>query len=296
MLAGLATRDRESARGLETFAACGVRWLVEHVLRPDSADPDPEPLRRGALAHAVLERALTTLREQTGSARLDERSLPAALAALDAALDALAGRPRDTAAAARRRALEADLQRVLREEAERGPGLEPTHLEWRFGGTDDPHGPVPLGEGAPGVTGRVDRVDVDPATRAAVVRDYKGRVVAGGGAWAAEGKLQVALYALAVRERLGVDPVAAVYQPVGARDPRPRGVVRDDLPGAWVGTDRMPAAGVDAALEEARAAAHAAALALRAGRITACPERCSPRGCAHPEICRAAEGAARTGR
>ena len=74
----------------------------------------------------------------------------------------------------------------------------------------------------------LDRVDVDPATRAAVVRDYKGRVVAGGGSWAAEGKLQVALYALAVRERLGVDPVAAVYQPVGARDPRPRGVVRDD--------------------------------------------------------------------
>src|SRR6185503_15009473 len=35
VLAGLASRDRESARGLEAFAACGVRWVVEQLLRPD---------------------------------------------------------------------------------------------------------------------------------------------------------------------------------------------------------------------------------------------------------------------
>ena len=33
VLAELAGRDRESARGLEAFAACGVRWVVEQLLR-----------------------------------------------------------------------------------------------------------------------------------------------------------------------------------------------------------------------------------------------------------------------
>ena len=37
----LAARDRESARGLETFAGCPVKWLIEHVLRPEPGRPGP---------------------------------------------------------------------------------------------------------------------------------------------------------------------------------------------------------------------------------------------------------------
>jgi hypothetical protein len=73
---------------------------------------------------------------------------------------------------------------------------------------------------------------------------------------------------------------------------RPRGLVRDDVPGRYVGGDVVDGAALDAALEAAREAAAAAARDLRAGRIRPCPSSCSPAGCAYPGICRAAEGTA----
>ena len=54
----LAARDRESARGLETFATCPVKWLIENVLKPGPVDPDPEAMRKGSHAHDVLESTL----------------------------------------------------------------------------------------------------------------------------------------------------------------------------------------------------------------------------------------------
>jgi RecB family exonuclease len=285
----LAARQTEPARGLEAFAACGVRWLVEQLLRPDRTDPDPEPMRRGSLAHAVLERALELLREDTGSARIAPERLDAALSALH---DALAERVRAGPRPARRRALlrslEADLERYLRTEAECGAGFEPTELEWSFGAAGDEHGPLTLdGEGT-AVTGRVDRVDVGP-DGTAIVRDYKGRTVVGGVKWADELQLQVALYLLAVRALLGLEPVAGLYQPLAGRKLGARGLVREDLPGNYTRTDVVDADVFAATLEDARLLAARTAADLRAGRIRPCPERCSSRGCRYPAICRAGE-------
>jgi RecB family exonuclease len=285
----LAERRTEPARGLEAFAACGVRWLVEQFLRPERAEPDPEPMRRGALAHAVLERALELLRERTGSARIAPERLDAALAALR---EALAERGRGGREPARRRALlrglEADLERYLRTEADAGAGFEPRELEWSFGRDGDAHGPLPLAPGGPLVTGRVDRVDVGPAG-AAIVRDYKGRTVAGGAKWVDDLQLQAALYLLAVRELLGLEPVAGLYQPLAGRKLAARGLVRDDVPGAYTRTDLVDAGAFEAVLEQARELAARTAEALHAGRIAPCPERCSSRGCRYPAICRAGE-------
>src|SRR5262249_54122019 len=89
----LAARDRESARGLEAFAGCPVRWLVEHLLRPGPVDPDPEPMQRGSRGHAVLERTLRGLKAQTGSARLTPETLPRALAELHQAIQEIAAPP-----------------------------------------------------------------------------------------------------------------------------------------------------------------------------------------------------------
>jgi hypothetical protein len=117
--------------------------------------------------------------------------------------------------------------------------------------------------------------------------------VSAGARWTEDRRLQVALYALAVRELLGLEPVGALYQPVGARDVRPRGIVRDDVPGAYVNGDVVDAEAFDAALEDARETATRAASDLRAGRIRACPDSCLPQGgCAYPGICRAREEAA----
>jgi hypothetical protein len=308
-LAVLAARDREAARGLEVFAACGVRWLIEHVLKPGPIEPDPEPLRRGALAHRVLERTLALLRERTGSARLTEETLPAARAALADALAELGPAQGGVRGRAVLRGLALDVERYLRHEAACGAGFEPALLEWGFGGDREP--PALEVDGV-AVSGRVDRVDVEspgggslassttppggPATpgelahslrgRRALVTDYKGRNVTAGARWGEDGKLQAALYALAVRERLGLDVAGALYQPLGARDRRPRGLVREDVPGRYVNGDRVDAEAFAEGLEQAREAAAQAAAALRAGRVAPCPERCSPNGCAHPGICR----------
>ncbi len=273
----LAARDRESARGLETFATCPVKWLIENVLKPDPVDPDPEAMRKGSHAHAVLEATLKRLRERTGSARLAPETLPAALEALRAAIDELSATQRTTPAKAAARALEVDLERYLRHEATTGAGYEPEQLEWSFDSL--------MIDGV-AVSGRVDRVDLDG--RRAIVRDYKGRTVHPGARWAADGRIQAALYAIAVREQLGYDVVGALYQPIGTADQRPRGVVRDDVPGRYVNGDVSDDLTLEERLEASREIAAKAAADLRAGRITPCPDRCAYNGgCAHPGICRA---------
>ena len=98
------------------------------------------------------------------------------------------------------------------------------------------------------VSGRVDRVDLDG--RRAIVRDYKGRTVYPGARWAEDGRIQAALYALAVREQFGVEIVGALYQPIGTADQRPRGVVRDDVPGRYVNGDVSDDATLDERLED----------------------------------------------
>ncbi len=111
-----------------------------------------------------------------------------------------------------------------------------------------------------GVTGRVDRIDVDPGGRA-LVRDYKGRNVTRGCALGARPQLQVALYALAARDLLGLETVGALYQPVGHKDVRARGLVRDDVPGRYVNGDVVDAEAFDAG---ARGRAGAGGAARRA--------------------------------
>jgi RecB family exonuclease len=288
----LAARGPEPARALETFAACGVRWLVEALLKPARVEPDPEPMRRGSLAHQVLERTLRGLRERTGSARLAPDTLQGALDELEAAIgEVRAARGREGATARGRaalRALEEDLGSYLRHEAECGAGLEPRWLEWSFGGERDEHPALPLNGSGLAVTGRVDRIDVDGAGHA-LVRDYKGKVVTAGARWVQDGKLQAALYALAAKELLGMEPAGALYQPIGKSDRRPRGLVAAGTPGRYVNGDVVEPEALEAVLGEARELAVRTARAMRAGETRPCPSRCSPNGCAYPAICRAAE-------
>jgi hypothetical protein len=284
VLAQLAARRTEGARQLETFAACGVRWLVEGLLGPRRVTPDPEPMKRGSRAHAVLEATLRALKANTGSACLTPASLPAALDALEVALAKVGRDLTGARGQAARRTLEADLKRYLRHEAEHGAGLEPEWLEWRFGRDGDEHGPLVLAPGELEVTGRVDRVDVGGGE--AIVRDYKGASAPKGAGWAEGGALQVALYMLAARELLGLEPVGGLYQPLWSKDSRPRGLVRDDVAGRYVNNDVVDEAGLEEALGEIRERALSTAEALRGGRIAPCAEKCSPGGCAYPTICR----------
>ena len=182
------------------------------------------------------------------------------------------------------RALEVELSRWLDHECETGPGYEPQWLEWKF--TEE----APLRLDGILVTGAVDRIDVGPA--GAIVRDYKASKGFPQATWAAEGHLQAALYALAARDLLGLDVAGALYQPLRKDDLRPRGAVRSgDAAVGVLANDVLDPGAWEALLSELRTEAEDAAARLRAGDIVPCPERCTPRGCAYPGICRARDAA-----
>jgi hypothetical protein len=93
---------------------------------------------------------------------------------------------------------------------------------------------------------------------------------------------------LAVRELLGLEPVAGLYQPLAGGDLRARGLYLSDaeVGSCLVGTDARAREDLQAELDDAAARAIALATRLRTGELTPCPETCSRDGCRYPAICR----------
>ena len=297
-----------SPSSLERWIACPMSWFVERMLRPDRFDPDPEPLARGALAHAALKDTLEGLRERTGSARLTPAGLARARELLQRALaDNEADHPLSTTperATAVRRRLRADLERYLEHAAAVDSPLEPSALELGFGfaegerhaGTDE-HAEaselpaLDLGGGVR-LRGRIDRVDAS-AGGEAVVYDYKGGRAPAGARWIRDGSVQVALYMRAVESLLRMPVVGGFYQPLTGEDLRARGVLDGDA-GIELESVRSDVLEHDEARElVAQAVALALAAAGEAGRgeLHARPPTCAFRGgCMFPSICRSDYG------
>ncbi len=281
-----------SAGALEGYADCPVRWLVQRELQPERFDPESDSLARGSFIHTVLERLLVRL-----GGPVTHASLPDALRLLEELLTEVptpigTGRPAPVRASALRQ-IEADLRRYLEYEAGSGPGWGQAGLELRFGFADEGAQSLPplvLGDGQVRVRGMIDRVDVDGAGHA-LVRDYKSGSVRQqhpAARWSADRQLQVPLYMLAVRQLLGLDPVAGFYQPLGGSDLRARGAyVHGASVGGVVDRDARSAEELDELLDDAAARAVALGLRLRSGDVTPCPETCTRNGCAFPGICRA---------
>ena len=280
VLAKLRDRPAWSASALEAWAGCPTKWFVERLLKPEEIEPDPEMLLRGDLAHKVLERALRRL---VDDGALTPDRLPEARAAVRAALEELAGSVRMSVDPARRRALhrrlEADLLRYVEAAARSRTTFVPAHFE-------EPFKDLELGEGVR-LTGAIDRVDVRGGE--AILYDYKGKTAPAGAKWLEERKFQLAVYALAARKVLGLEPVGVLYQPLGAQDLRPRGALRDDAdPDLWsVANDRLAPEAFEELVGEAVQAALQAAREARSGALEARPDTCAwDGGCAHPTICR----------
>jgi ATP-dependent helicase/DNAse subunit B len=295
LLAELGKRRTMSASWLERFADCPVKWLVESLLQPDALEPDPEQMVRGQLAHEVLERTFRRIGAETGTPAVTHANLPAAERILLEELEEGKSRytisPKQTRVRAAARRLEFDLLRHLGREAERDGSFVPHSLELTFGeGERVEHGPVEIEEGLL-VSGRIDRVDASNGQ--ALVIDYKsGRRVDSYklSSWESENRFQAALYMLAVEKLLGKRAVGGVYVALGSTDPRPRGMLADDVPelgSGWVATDVVPREQFEEKLDWARERIRATADAIRAGELEPRPDSCAYRGgCSYPSLCR----------
>ena len=271
-----------------------MKWFVERQLRPEGLTPDPEAMLRGALTHTVLEAIMRGLMDATGSGRLDGATLPEARRLAAAALERFEGTEAMTMSRdpSRQRAMEhrlrSDVLRYLEHAASDDSGLVPPSSRSRSAAAGEKHPPLEL-PGGVRLRGRIDRIDTDAAGQALVL-DYKGRIAVESAHWRTKRKYQVALYLLAARDVLGLDPVGGLYQPIGGRDARARGLVRDDAdPGlGTVHTDRHARESFDAIIDGVLEDVLAAVAEMRAGALEPRPSTCTynDKGCAYPTICR----------
>jgi hypothetical protein len=234
VLRELRETTRFSVTELETFGTCSSMWLFDRVVNPKEIDAELDARLRGAVAHQALYRFYTGLPKRLGVERVDAERLDDACAFLRECLaEAVAGQVRIELSEVDRLELEGtlarDLEHFLRQEVELGFPLVPRRFEVLFGTSG---APVELQRGLDlggfTVSGKIDRIDLDPMSARGIVQDYKS----GAGSHSAaqiesEGKLQIPLYVLALRDLVGVEPLGGLYRALaGSREAR--GLVRAD--------------------------------------------------------------------
>jgi hypothetical protein len=287
----LSARTVFAATELERFADCSSAWLVDRVIDPKKIDAEPDPLLRGQVVHATLSRFYSVLPKELGADRVTPEYLESALDLVRRCLDESleSGVKLDLTelqAAELRQTLLTDLEAFVRDEAASEVGFVPRRFEVGFG--SDRAAPelqrgLPLVDGL-WLSGKIDRIDVDPFSARGIVQDYKS----GAGAHSArdidrELRLQIPLYVLALRDLVGVEPLGGVYRALsGKRVTRGmlRESARDDLPG-FSRDDYLSEDEFWANVESARERAGANAQRIRAGDVQhdprwdgACPSWC----------------------
>jgi ATP-dependent helicase/DNAse subunit B len=290
VLSWMSERTMFSATELERFADCSSAWLVERVIDPKTIDAEPDALLRGSVAHTTLNRFYAALPRELDSERVTPENLEPALGLLRRCLDEalqsgarleLTGLQR----AELRHTLLSDLEGFVRDEAESEVRFVPRKLEVSFG--SDRAAPelqrgLALGDGLH-LSGKIDRIDLDPWSARGIVQDYKS----GAGAHSArsidrERRLQIPLYSLVLRDLVGVEPLGGIYRALsGKRVTRGmlRESAREDLPGFakddYLGEDEFWAQ-----TETARERAAEYAQRIRAGDV-----RHDPKGDGCPSWC-----------
>ena len=213
-----------SASRLESYAACPYLFLASSVFRLEEREPVDEGLnaaQRGSIYHRILAEAYA--HPQVGDPADVEQvlaHLPEVLErVLDAAPDVDGFRPtawwRHT-----RQEIARDVEATVVALAEEGP-YTPRWFEQRFGGGGMPALGLERGGDGVAVSGVVDRIDVRDDGGLRVI-DYKtgGKSPYTAKALERGEKLQVALYALAARDAMGLgQPVEGFYWHVRQAEP-----------------------------------------------------------------------------
>jgi ATP-dependent helicase/DNAse subunit B len=242
VLETMTSRTIFSATELERFADCSSAWLVERVVDPKRIDAEPDAILRGQVVHTTLNRFYASLPRELDAERVTPENLDAALALVRRCLDdALESGVRldltELQAAELRHTLLADLEGFVRDEAASEVAFVPRRLEVAFGSeraAPELQRGLSLGDEL-WLSGKIDRIDIDPFSARGIVQDYKS----GKGAHSArdidrELRLQIPLYVLALRDLVGLEPLGGVYRALaGKRVTRGmlRASAREDLPG-----------------------------------------------------------------
>jgi RecB family exonuclease len=286
----LAAKTVFSATELERFADCSSAWLFERVIDPKRIDAEPDPLLRGQVLHTTLHRFYAMLPRELDADRVTPENLEAATSLVHRCLDdALETGVRldltELQAAELRHTLRADLAGFLRDEAESGVGFVPRRLEVAFGSeraAPELQRGLQLADDV-FLSGKIDRIDIDPFSARGIVQDYKS----GKGAHSAreidrELRLQIPLYILALRDLVGVEPLGGVYRALAGRR-LTRGMLREsareDLPG-FAKDDYLDEDTFWSQVEGARERAADNAARIRAGDV-----RHDPKGDGCPAWC-----------
>ena len=212
------------------------------MIDPKTIDAQPDALLRGQVVHTTLSRFYAMLPRELDAERVTPENVGAALdlvrRCLDTALESgvrLDLKPLQ--AAELRETLLSDLEGFVRDEAESQVQFVPRKLEVSFGSeraAPELQRGLSLGDGL-SLSGKIDRIDLDPFSARGIVQDYKS----GAGAHSArsidrERRLQIPLYSLVLRDLVGVEPLGGIYRALsGKRVTRGmlRESAREDLPG-----------------------------------------------------------------
>ncbi len=241
-LGELSARSTFNVTELERFADCSSAWFFERLIDPHTIDRKVDAMLRGSVAHTTLHRFYAGLPKAVGTERVEEAYLDRSLEFLFECLEgALAGVRMEMTDLERReleQSLRRDLEQLVRDEAKAELPLVPRRFEVGFGSersAPELQRGLDLGEGIT-LSGKIDRIDVDPGSARGIVQDYKsGRTGHSAVEIEKELRLQIPLYMLVLRDLVGIEPLGGLYRPL-AGERRPRGLLRagakeDGIPG-----------------------------------------------------------------
>jgi RecB family exonuclease len=182
--------------------------------------------------------------------------------------------------------LRRDLEQLVRDEAKSEVPLVPRRFEVGFGSersAPELQRGLDLGDGIV-LSGKIDRIDVDPGSARGIVQDYKsGRTGHSAVEIEKELRLQIPLYMLVLRDLVGIEPLGGLYRPL-AGERRPRGLLRleareDGIPG-FAPKDYLDEEAFWGRVEGARELARGFAQRIQAGDV-----RHDPKGGECPAWC-----------
>ena len=274
VLEQLQSRTTFPVTELERFADCSAAWFVERFLDPRTIDAEIDAKLRGSVAHTALHRFFAGLPKEIGAERVEHARVEDAVRFMHRCLDqALEGVRMEMSELQRRelrQSLRRDLEALVREEAESPTPLVPRRFEVGFG--SDRAAPelqrgLEIGDGLT-LSGKIDRIDVDPFSARGIVQDYKsGKSAHSAAEIEKELRLQIPLYMLVLRDVVGIEPLGGVYRPL-AGERKPRGLLRrsEGLEG-FARNDYLDDDEFWARVEKAKEAAGSLAQRLRAGDV-----------------------------